>query len=64
MSLVGRIRFICPNESCINKSIVFRKPGTVNVCKACDSTLIRVQNNKDVKQDEKAKRELRILGNV
>lgn len=55
---------VCPNVSCINKSTVYRKltdkirqPN----CKLCGHELVRTINKLSVKQDIKAKQELKEL---
>lgn len=59
------IRMICPNTSCINKSVVYRKydPDKIQTCNACKSVLIKTYNKLKLKQDYKAKLELKQLGN-
>jgi hypothetical protein len=60
---MANLKLICNNPSCINKSIVYRRitsDGTTDYeCKKCGELLSRVPNQKFVKQDIKAKNELR-----
>lgn len=57
------LKLICNNPSCINKSIVYRKAtidGTIDYeCKKCGELLSKVPNQKFIKQDIKAKNDLR-----
>lgn len=65
--MINTVKMICPNvERCMNRSVVYRKLDGIrqNNCKACGSELVKlkVQNQLTLKQNEKAKRELRELG--
>ena len=59
---------VCSNSACINKSVVYRKLDGIrqNNCKACGHELVKckIQNMIAVKQDIKAKRELKELGSL
>ena len=57
------MKMICPNTACINKSVVFRKFDIFNhnVCKKCNTPLVLAKSIRSVKQDQKAKQELREL---
>lgn len=59
------IKLVCVNPDCINKSEVWRKYTTNPewcTCRKCGSTLRRVGNKKHIKQDQKAKNELKEFG--
>jgi len=59
----GKLKLICNNPSCINKSIVYRRYDAMNdqTCKKCGSVLVAAKNQKDIYADNKAKRELKEL---
>ena len=67
MPAVNTVKMVCSNKDCINKSVVYRKLDGIrqNSCKACGSELVKckMQNLIALKQDLKAKRELKELGN-
>lgn len=40
------VRMVCPNDKCLNKSIVYRKlkDNKVQVCKKCRTELVKAGN--------------------
>lgn len=60
MSNRGRLKFICPNKSCINKSIVYRSANSLSdfTCKACNSLLKITNRSLSDKRFITAKKEL------
>lgn len=63
MSYKGNIKLICNNESCINKSVVYRSFSSLieHECKACGKRLILYRSKLFDKQDLKALKELKEL---
>ena len=55
-----KLKLICPNTACINKSIVYRRFDKLHgyECKACGFDLISFKSPQYLKQDQKAKKEL------
>ena len=68
MPAVNTVKMVCSDIDCINKSIVYRKLDGIrqNTCKACGGELVKakVQNTIALKQDIKAKKELKELGSL
>jgi hypothetical protein len=59
------LKMICYNESCINKSIVYRKYDVMKdapVCKSCGVALSRYKPTLFIRQDLKAKQQLKEMG--
>lgn len=56
-----KLKLICPNKSCINKSPVYRRFDKLRgyECKACGFDLVRYISPQQANQDLKAKRELK-----
>jgi hypothetical protein len=59
----GSIKLICPNKSCINKSVVYRKFDAMKEhrCKNCDWVLVSAHGHtkREIAFNEKAKQELK-----
>jgi len=60
---MNRKKFICPNESCINKSSVYRNINGMNdfTCKACGTILKSYVTKYEVRANVRAKAQLKEL---
>lgn len=59
------IKLICKTADCINKSVVYRRSGSVSesfYCKKCGQPLSRYHGSLVTKQDQKAKQDLKQFG--
>jgi len=56
----NKLRLICPNPDCINKSVVYRKFDAMKdqLCFNCQHSLTAAKSFRAMRQDEKAKRDL------
>jgi hypothetical protein len=66
---LGSIKLICPNESCLNKSVVYRKFDAMREhrCKKCDWLLASagsVKTKREQAFNNKVKEQLKEMGNV
>jgi hypothetical protein len=63
----NKIKLVCNNESCINKSIVYRRFDRLKEyrCKLCDWLLVvaKQSGTYDIRQDQKAKEQLKEFNN-
>lgn len=65
MARKSSLKLICKTEGCINKSIVYRRVGSepeTFYCKKCEQPLVKYTGPLIVKQDQKAKSDLKEFG--